>query len=158
MDRVRFRMYLGSVEECHTASAGLVSESSIVSTAGDAGPGVPTPWLSLRTILRTLCARAAIYPSQSTFHLLHSPRRRDLAPVHAIEGSEGTFRDGAAVYLLPVVGGSPVPFPGPQVQRVILGKADVPPFLSQREAIGLDRTGLTALLAGHIVVMLLFYD
>ena len=50
------------------------------------------------------------------------------------------------VYLLPVVGGSPVTLPGSQVKRVIHGEADVPAFLSRREAIGLERAGLAVLL------------
>ena len=52
-------------------------------SAGATGAGGPTPRPSLRTILRTLWAKDAIYPSQLTFHkplsrvLAHPSRSRE---------------------------------------------------------------------------------
>ena len=62
------------------------------------------------------------------------------------------LRDDMAAFLLPAIGGCPVPFPGSQVQRVIHGQADVQAFLSRRKAIRLDRACLTVLLPGHVLI------
>ena len=42
-------------------------------------------------------------------------------------------------FLLPAIGGGPVPFLGSQVQRGIHGQADLPAVLSWRQAICLAR-------------------
>ena len=51
----------------HTGSTSF-SVLPAVLRPGDADPGGPTPCSSLRTIFSTLSARAAMSPSQSTFH------------------------------------------------------------------------------------------
>ena len=49
---------------------------SAMSLSGESGPAGPVHRPSLRTAFRTLCAKDAIYPSQSNFQI---PLRRDLA-------------------------------------------------------------------------------
>ena len=73
-------------------------------------------------------------------------------PAQSVQRCKGAFRDDTAALLLPAIGGGLVPFPGSQVQRVIHGQADVPAFLSRREAIRLDRACLAVLLAGHVLI------
>ena len=114
---------------------------------GDGRSGGPTPWLNLRTIFNMSWARAAIYPSQSTFL---NPRSRDRA--QPVQRSEGPLRDGPASEPLPLVFRSAISISGPQIDRVIHREADVSPFLSRRETIRLHRASLTIFLKGHILI------
>ena len=85
---------------------------------------------------------------------VHSPQSAQpgLGPAQSVRRFKGPLRDDTASLLLPAIRGGPVPFPGSQVQRVIHGEADVPAFLSWREAIRLDRACLAVLLAGHVLI------
>ena len=73
-------------------------------------------------------------------------------PAQSVQRCKCAFGDDTAAFLLPAISGGLVPFPGSQVQQVIHGQADVPAFLSWREAIRLDRAFLTVLLAGHVLI------
>ena len=85
---------------------------------------------------------------------VHSPQsaRAGFGPAQSVQRCKGALCDDTAAFLLPAIGGGPVPFPGSQVQRVIHGEADVLALLSCREAIHFDRACPTVLLAGHVLI------